>query len=138
MPILNDWIQDAIRTSLSSYVSPQYITIDLAAILNRQAVEKECISSHRWLASSRTSFVFFSFFHSPVTGLLFTLLAHISRVSDTELVSRLQILEPLFPKQFLLRQLPTDLDHTNLLLKLYGLILRLRMVIKMDGNLKKF
>lgn len=35
IPFINDWIQDAIKTGLSAYVAPRYISLDLTELLHR-------------------------------------------------------------------------------------------------------
>jgi len=34
IPFLNDWIKDSIRFGLAAYVTPRYVSIDLAALLH--------------------------------------------------------------------------------------------------------
>lgn len=36
IPFLNDWLREAIRSVLSTYVAPRYVNIDVAELLNRQ------------------------------------------------------------------------------------------------------
>ena len=49
IPFLNDWLREAVRSSLSNFVAPRYANIDVAELLNRQ-VCLQCCKTYSWLS----------------------------------------------------------------------------------------
>lgn len=38
IPFLNNWLREAIRSTLSTYVTPRYVSVDVAELLDRQVI----------------------------------------------------------------------------------------------------